>query len=65
MRCDRNWPATQLLIDGRPSHNGMWELSMLGVVAGMRVAAPRDATRLHEELGEALDVRDRHSLPER
>jgi 1-deoxy-D-xylulose-5-phosphate synthase len=39
-------------------HNGMWGLSMLGIVPGMRVAAPRDATRLREELGEALDVRD-------
>ena len=25
------------------SHNGMWDLSMLGIVPGMRVAAPRDA----------------------
>ncbi|ORV95249.1 1-deoxy-D-xylulose-5-phosphate synthase [Mycobacterium gordonae] len=41
-----------------PSHNGMWDLSILGVVPGMRVAAPRDATRLREELGEALDVND-------
>jgi 1-deoxy-D-xylulose-5-phosphate synthase len=41
-----------------PSHNGMWDLSMLGIVPGMRVAAPRDATRLREELGEALDVSD-------
>lgn len=40
------------------SHNGMWDLSILGVVPGMRVAAPRDATRLREELGEALDVND-------
>jgi 1-deoxy-D-xylulose-5-phosphate synthase len=41
-----------------PSHNGMWDLSMLGIVPGIRVAAPRDATRLREELGEALDVND-------
>lgn len=40
------------------SHNGMWDLSILGVVPGMRVAAPRDAARLREELGEALDVDD-------
>ncbi|BDB43361.1 MULTISPECIES: 1-deoxy-D-xylulose-5-phosphate synthase [Mycobacterium] len=40
------------------SHNGMWDLSILGVVPGMRVAAPRDATRLREELAEALDVDD-------
>jgi 1-deoxy-D-xylulose-5-phosphate synthase len=40
------------------SHNGVWDLSILGIVPGMRVAAPRDATRLREELGEALDVKD-------
>jgi 1-deoxy-D-xylulose-5-phosphate synthase len=41
-----------------PSHNGMWDLSMLNIVPGIRVAAPRDAARLREELGEALDVDD-------
>ena len=40
------------------SHNGMWDLSMLGIVPGMRVAAPRDAARLREELGEAVAVSD-------
>src|SRR6201991_721223 len=40
------------------SHNGMWDMSMLGIVPGMRVAAPRDGTRLREELGEALEVND-------
>ncbi|HEY7051149.1 MAG TPA: 1-deoxy-D-xylulose-5-phosphate synthase, partial [Mycobacterium sp.] len=40
------------------SHNGMWDLSMLGIVPGIRVAAPRDAARLREELGEALGVDD-------
>ncbi len=40
------------------SHNGMWDLSMLGIVPGIRVAAPRDAARLREEFGEALDVKD-------
>jgi 1-deoxy-D-xylulose-5-phosphate synthase len=40
------------------SHNGMWDLSMLGIVPGMRVAAPRDGTRLREELGEALKIKD-------
>jgi 1-deoxy-D-xylulose-5-phosphate synthase len=40
------------------SHNGMWDLSMLNIVPGIRVAAPRDATRLREELGEALEVDD-------
>jgi 1-deoxy-D-xylulose-5-phosphate synthase len=40
------------------SHNGMWDLSILGIVPGMRVAAPRDGTRLREQLGEALDIDD-------
>ncbi|MBF4193502.1 1-deoxy-D-xylulose-5-phosphate synthase, partial [Mycolicibacterium phlei] len=40
------------------SHNGMWDLSMLNIVPGMRVAAPRDGARLREELGEALEVND-------
>ncbi|MCF6386212.1 1-deoxy-D-xylulose-5-phosphate synthase [Mycobacterium sp. MBM] len=40
------------------SHHGMWDLSILGIVPGMRVAAPRDSARLREELGEAVDVKD-------
>ncbi|GAA2417311.1 1-deoxy-D-xylulose-5-phosphate synthase [Mycolicibacterium llatzerense] len=40
------------------SHNGVWDMSMLGIVPGMQVAAPRDAARLREELGEALAVND-------
>ncbi|MGH3550154.1 MAG: 1-deoxy-D-xylulose-5-phosphate synthase [Pseudonocardiaceae bacterium] len=38
-----------------PSHNGMWDLSLLGVVPGMRVAAPRDAPRLRALLREAVN----------
>ena len=40
------------------SHNGMWDMSLLGIVPGMRVAAPRDCSTLREELGEALAVDD-------
>jgi 1-deoxy-D-xylulose-5-phosphate synthase len=40
------------------SHNGMWDLSILNLVPGMRVAAPRDAATLREELREALAVDD-------
>ncbi len=39
-----------------PSHHGMWDISVLGIVPGMRIAAPRDATRLKELLGEAVTV---------
>lgn len=40
------------------SHNGMWDLSILGIIPGIRVAAPRDGARLRAELGEALAVND-------
>jgi 1-deoxy-D-xylulose-5-phosphate synthase len=41
-----------------PSHHGMWDLSLMQVVPGVRVAAPRDAATLRVELREALDVGD-------
>jgi len=41
-----------------PSHHGMWDLAILQVVPGIRIAAPRDATRLREELAEAVEVDD-------
>ncbi|WP_392674208.1 1-deoxy-D-xylulose-5-phosphate synthase [Streptomyces sp. LN785] len=41
-----------------PSHNGMWDMSVLQVVPGLRIAAPRDAVRLREELREAVAVDD-------
>ncbi|MEU5211069.1 1-deoxy-D-xylulose-5-phosphate synthase [Streptomyces sp. NPDC020742] len=41
-----------------PSHNGMWDLSVLGVVPGLRIAAPRDADQLRAQLREALEVRN-------
>jgi len=40
------------------SHNGMWDGSILQVVPGLRIAAPRDAPRLDELLGEAVDISD-------
>jgi 1-deoxy-D-xylulose-5-phosphate synthase len=44
--------------DDGPSHNGMWDLSMLQPVPGLRIAAPRDRTRLRELLDEAVAVTD-------
>ncbi len=41
-----------------PSHYGIWDYAILGVVPGMRVAAPRDATTLREELREAIATED-------
>ncbi|HEY9374417.1 1-deoxy-D-xylulose-5-phosphate synthase [Streptomyces sp.] len=40
--------------DDGPSHNGMWDLSVLQVVPGLRIAAPRDGARLEELLDEAV-----------
>ncbi|MEV5885477.1 1-deoxy-D-xylulose-5-phosphate synthase [Streptomyces sp. NPDC052020] len=40
------------------SHNGMWDLSLLNMVPGLRVAVPRDADTLREELREAVEVTD-------
>ena len=44
--------------DDGASHNGMWDMSILQVVPGLRLAAPRDGTRLRELLNEAVEVDD-------
>ncbi|OJF12039.1 1-deoxy-D-xylulose-5-phosphate synthase [Couchioplanes caeruleus] len=41
-----------------PSHYGIWDMSVFGVVPGLRIAAPRDAATLREELREAVAVED-------
>ncbi|MBD8584515.1 1-deoxy-D-xylulose-5-phosphate synthase [Frigoribacterium sp. CFBP 8766] len=41
-----------------PSHHGMWDLALLQIVPHIRLAAPRDASRLREELREAVAVTD-------
>ena len=41
-----------------PSHHGMWDMSLLQLVPGLRLAAPRDATRLREALDVASQVDD-------
>ncbi|MBP2330881.1 1-deoxy-D-xylulose-5-phosphate synthase [Kibdelosporangium banguiense] len=40
------------------SHHGMWDISILGTIPGIRVCAPRDARSLSELLREATDVND-------
>ncbi|MEE1839225.1 MULTISPECIES: 1-deoxy-D-xylulose-5-phosphate synthase [unclassified Streptomyces] len=40
------------------SHNGMWDMSVLQVVPGLRLAAPRDADELRAQLREAVAVDD-------
>jgi 1-deoxy-D-xylulose-5-phosphate synthase len=44
--------------DDGASHNGMWDMSVLQVVPGLRLAAPRDGLRLREALREAVLVDD-------
>jgi 1-deoxy-D-xylulose-5-phosphate synthase len=39
-----------------PSHYGIWDLAVFGVVPGMRIAAPRDAATLRAELREAVAI---------
>jgi 1-deoxy-D-xylulose-5-phosphate synthase len=41
--------------DDGASHNGVWDLAILGVVPGLRIAAPRDEQSLRDELAEAVD----------
>ncbi|WP_422631825.1 1-deoxy-D-xylulose-5-phosphate synthase [Pseudokineococcus basanitobsidens] len=41
-----------------PSHHGVWDMALLQHVPGLRLAAPRDGTRLREELREAVGVDD-------
>jgi 1-deoxy-D-xylulose-5-phosphate synthase len=40
------------------SHNGMWDMSILQVVPGLRIAAPRDAEQVRLQLREAVEVDD-------
>ena len=44
--------------DDGASHNGMWDLAMLQVVPGVRIAAPRDEPTLRRALREAVGVSD-------
>ncbi|MFF0268575.1 1-deoxy-D-xylulose-5-phosphate synthase [Kribbella sp. NPDC004536] len=44
--------------DDGPTHNGVYDMSLLQLVPGLRLAAPRDGKRLQELLDEAVDVND-------
>ncbi len=48
--------------DDGPSHNGIWDLALTGIVPTLHVAAPRDGARVREVLREALDISDAPSL---
>jgi 1-deoxy-D-xylulose-5-phosphate synthase len=40
------------------SHHGMWDGSIMQLIPGMKIAAPRDAARVAELLNEAVEVSD-------
>jgi 1-deoxy-D-xylulose-5-phosphate synthase len=44
--------------DDGPSHHGIWDLALSGIVPTLSIGAPRDQSRLKEILREALEVSD-------
>lgn len=48
-------------VDG-PSHNGMWDVAIMGLVPGVEIAAPRDQPRLVAALERAVTVDDRPTV---
>jgi 1-deoxy-D-xylulose-5-phosphate synthase len=48
--------------DDGPSHHGIWDLALTGIVPTMHVAAPRDAARLRETLREAIEISNAPSM---
>ncbi|WP_420110583.1 transketolase C-terminal domain-containing protein, partial [Pseudactinotalea sp.] len=40
------------------SHNGMWDMALLRLVPGLRLAAPRDERTLRQAMREAVQVKD-------
>ena len=48
--------------DDGPSHHGIWDLALTGIVPSLCLAAPRDGARLKEVLREAVDISDAPSV---
>ncbi|QTE28319.1 1-deoxy-D-xylulose-5-phosphate synthase [Pengzhenrongella sicca] len=48
--------------DDGASHNGMWDMAMLSIVPGLRLAAPRDEPTLRAALRAAVDIDDGPSV---
>ena len=48
--------------DDGASHNGIWDMSMLQIVPGLQIAAPRDEPTLKQALREAVDINDAPSV---
>lgn len=48
--------------DDGPSHHGIWDLAVAGIVPTLQIGAPRDGTQLRELLNEAVNINDRPTL---
>jgi 1-deoxy-D-xylulose-5-phosphate synthase len=48
--------------DDGPSHHGIWDLALTGIVPTLHVAAPRDGATLRETLREAVEISDAPTL---
>lgn len=44
--------------DDGPSHHGIWDMALTGIVPTLHLAAPRDSARLKEVLREAVAIAD-------
>ncbi len=44
------------------SHNGMWDMTLTGMVPGLHLTAPRDAPELARAVREAVDIADAPSV---
>ena len=44
--------------DDGPSHHGIWDIALTGIVPSLHLAAPRDSARLKEVLREAVAISD-------
>jgi 1-deoxy-D-xylulose-5-phosphate synthase len=48
--------------DDGPSHHGIWDLALTGIVPNMHVGAPRDGARLKEILRECVAIENAPSM---
>ncbi len=48
--------------DDGPSHHGIWDLALTGIIPSIHVGAPRDGARLRELLGEAIKIENAPSM---
>jgi 1-deoxy-D-xylulose-5-phosphate synthase len=48
--------------DDGPSHHGIWDMALTGIIPTLSLAAPRDGARLKEVLREAVEISDAPSV---